>query len=193
MTMDRSAGWEAIAERFMAVRSDMGTAPVRSWAARCLSPGAAILDIGCGSGVPIAAALAADGHALWGVDASPSLLAAFRRNLPGMPAACEPAEDSDFFGRRFPGAIAIGLLFLLDAGVQRALLARVAGALEPGGQFLFSAPCERCEWIDTLTGRPSRSLGIAAYAEALDRVGLQLVATEDDAGGNAYHAAVRVR
>ena len=35
-----------------------------------------------------------EGFPIWGVDASPSLIAAFHRNLPGMPTVCEPAEGS---------------------------------------------------------------------------------------------------
>lgn len=109
----------------MAVRSDVGTALVRSWARKCLPPSAAVLDIGCGSGVPIARALVSDGFTVWGIDASPSLVAAYRRNLPGMTAACEPAQDSSFFDRSFIGVISIGLVFLLDAPDQRKLLVNV--------------------------------------------------------------------
>lgn len=93
MTLDPSAGWEAVAERFMALRSSAGAALVRSWARAHLPAGAAI-DLGCGSGVPIARGLADDGFPIWGIDASPTLLAAFRRHLPGRPAACEAAQDS---------------------------------------------------------------------------------------------------
>jgi 2-polyprenyl-3-methyl-5-hydroxy-6-metoxy-1,4-benzoquinol methylase len=59
-----------VATSFVAVRSRIGAATVRSWA-RSLPPGAAILDLGCGSGVPIAQALLADGFDVHGVDASP--------------------------------------------------------------------------------------------------------------------------
>lgn len=86
MTNDPLAGWDAVAGRFMAVRSAIGADLVRSWRIRCLSPRAAILDIGCGSGVPIARALANEGFTVYGIDAAPALVAAFRRHLPGMPA-----------------------------------------------------------------------------------------------------------
>jgi 2-polyprenyl-3-methyl-5-hydroxy-6-metoxy-1,4-benzoquinol methylase len=90
MTTDHSAGWDAVAERFMAIRSEIGVTLVRSWARDSLPSSAAILDIGCGSGVPIAQALVDDGFSVWGIDASPSLISAYRRQLPDMPAACEP-------------------------------------------------------------------------------------------------------
>lgn len=191
MTDDRSTGWDAVADRFQAIRSAAGTTLVRTWARDRLPAGASILDLGCGSGVPIARALAGDGFSMWGVDASPSLIAAYRRNLPGMPAAREPVQDSDLFGRTFAGAIAIGLIFLLDGHEQRALLDKVAGVLEPAGRFLFTAPVDPCEWPDTLTGRPSMSLGMDAYAEHLAGIGLELVHHGLDEGGNSYHEAAR--
>lgn len=187
---DPSHGWEAVADRFAAIRSDVGTDVVRRWA-EDLPPGGSVVDIGCGSGRPIAVALADAGFAVSGIDPSPTLLAAFRRTLPGAPAACETAEDSGYFGRRFEGAVAVGLLFLLPPDRQAAVIGRVAQALRPGGRFLFSAPRIACRWTDTLTGRPSQSLGEAEYRVLLDAAGLRLTHGYDDSGGNHYFAAVR--
>ncbi len=118
-----------------------------------LPPSTAILDLGCGSGMPIARALVDEGFSVWGIDASPSLLAAYRAHFPEMPALCEPVQGSELFGRRFAGVVAIGLIFLLAEPDQDRLLEKVAKVLEPGGRFLFSAPHQRCEWRDSLTGR----------------------------------------
>lgn len=184
---DPSNGYEAAAEEFMARRgaSRIGVSTVRDWA-RSLPPGAPILDLGCGDGRPIAEALLGDGFELYGVDASPTLTAAFRRRFPDAHVACERVEGSPFFRRTFDGVIAIGLLFLLPADVQRDLIRRVARALNRGGSFLFTAPAEACEWTDVLTGRRSRSLGIAEYRTILEDAGLALVGERVDEGGNHY-------
>ena len=187
---DRSGGWEDVAARFIALRSRVGVATVRAWA-RSLSPGAAVLDLGCGSGVPISEALLNDGFAVHGVDASPSLVAAFRQRFPRAPVACESAEESELFGRSFDGVVAVGLVFLLPAPTQGRLIGRVASALRPAGRFLFTAPEQECSWVDALTGRPSMSLGAEAYREALTAVGLALVDTYVDEGENHYFSAVR--
>ncbi|MDZ7283097.1 class I SAM-dependent methyltransferase [Sphingomonas sanguinis] len=191
MTTDQSTGWEAVSDQFVAIRSQVGTALVRSWAKDRLPRSAAILDIGCGSGVPIAQWLVNDGFSVWGVDASPSLISAYRQNLPDMPAVCEAAQNSSFFDRTFVGVVSIGLIFLLGKGDQRKLLNSVANVLEPGGQFLFSAPREVCRWKDTLTGRASMSLGADAYAAHLTSVGLRLDDCRSDEGGNNYYEAVK--
>lgn len=185
---DPSNGWEAVADRFAAMRSDVGADIVRRWST-CLPPGGSVIDIGCGTGDPIARTLADAGFAVSGIDPSPTLLATFRRTLPHAPAACEAAEDSSYFGQRFDGAVAIGLLFLLPADTQRAMIARVAAALRPEGHFLFSAPRIACSWHDTLTGRRSQSLGEEAYRTLLARHGLHLMAGITDAGGNHYFTA----
>ncbi len=53
MNDDPSNGYEAVAARFMKLRgqSRIGLDVVMEWA-RALSPGAAILDLGCESGAP---------------------------------------------------------------------------------------------------------------------------------------------
>lgn len=191
MASDRSEGWDEIAERFMAARSDVGAALVRSWARDRLPPSSAIVDVGCGSGVPIARALIEGGFTVAGIDASPRLIAAFARRFPDAQHACEAAQDSRFFDRSFDAAVAIGLLFLLSVEDQRAVIAGVAKALRPGGHFLFSAPREVCEWPDTLTGRRSLSLGEAGYARLLEESGLRLVGRYADEGANNYFEALK--
>ncbi len=61
----------------------------RGWIERfadLLAPSASVLDVGCGSGMPIARYLADQGHPVTGVDSSPEMIALFRPNLPGAPA-----------------------------------------------------------------------------------------------------------
>ena len=187
---DPSNGYEAVASEFVKRRklSSIGVATVRTWA-RALPSGASILDLGCGHGVPVSMALLNDGFVIYGVDASPSLTAAFRRQFPHAHVACEAVEDSRFFGRTFDGIIAVGLIFLLPAEVQRDLIRKVALALNSGGRFLFTCPARSCTWMDVLTGRQSLSLGIEEYNAVLSGVGLTPVAEYVDEGDNHYYGA----
>lgn len=189
MSEDTSAGWDAVADRFAALRSDIGVDIVGRWA-QALPPGGTVLDIGCGTGLPIARCLADRGLQLFGIDPSPRMVAAFRAYLPDAAVACEGAEASGFFGRRFDGAVAIGVLFLLPEAAQAEVIARVGRALRPGGRFLFSAPRACCTWTDSLTGRPSRSLGEARYHALFARAGLAPIGSQVDRGDNHYFEAV---
>lgn len=189
---DPSNGWEAVAREFIASRplSTVGVAEVRTWA-RSLPSGAAVLDLGCGCGAPISQVLIQEGFSVYGVDASPSMVEAFRRRFPGAHLACEPVETSSFFSRNFDAALAWGLMFLLPEPGQRDLIRRVARALGPGGRFLFTAPAQVCAWPDSSTGRPSLSLGADAYRAELAEAGLVLVGEQVDDNDNHYYSAVR--
>lgn len=191
MNHDRSEGWDGIADAFVAARSAIGTALVRDWVRAHLPPHATVVDIGCGSGVPITQVLVEHGLGVFAIDASPALLAQFRQRFPGVPYACEAAQDSAFFRRRFDAAVAIGLIFLLSEADQARLIARVRTALRPGGRFLFTAPSQACAWPDLLTGRQSRSLGLLAYQQLLQANGLRLLGCERDEGNNHYYDAIR--
>ncbi|SHM74013.1 Methyltransferase domain-containing protein [Sphingobium sp. YR657] len=189
MAVDRSEGYEGVADEFIAARSDIDASFVRSWAREELAPRSTIVDVACGSGVPIAQALIEDGFIIFGIDASPSLLAALRLRFPDVQVACEAVQDSVFFRRAFDAAVAIGLLFLLFPEDQRRVFYQVANALRPGGRFLFTAPRQACEWRDVLTGRQSRSLGEAEYRRLVEASGLQLVGCHERE--NFFYDAVK--
>lgn len=145
---DRSSGYERVATEFLEGRgrapsTAIGTTRVREWA-RTLPRGAAVIDMGCGTGLPITKVLVTEGLNVYAVDAAPSFVEAFRRNLPGIPVACESVEDSPFFGRTFDAVIAWGLMFLLPPDGQRRLIQRMADV--PGGRLLFTSEVGPLVW-----------------------------------------------
>src|SRR3954462_4923429 len=120
---DKSNGYEDIAEAFTRVRTvSIGPNVVRKWA-KGLRPGASVLDLGCGNGVPISEVLIQEGFAVHGVDASATLGAKFRERFPNATVECASVEDSAFFHRRFDAVVAWGLMFLLSPETQRNLIA----------------------------------------------------------------------
>lgn len=111
-----------------------------------LKPGAAVLDVPCGTG-RLALALAARGCAVTGVDASAECLAAARKAARGaarrIKAAGAPPpawHAGDMRALPWPGAFDGAFCFgnsfgYLDRAGTAAFLAAVAGALRPGGRF----------------------------------------------------------
>lgn len=195
---DKSRGYEAIASHYIVGRGSnykgrgIGATEVAEWS-RSLSKDASVLDLGCGTGLPISQVLIERGFQLFGVDASASMVAAFRTNFPDVPVDCAAAEDSTFFGRTFDGVVSWGLLFLLDEATQRLLIGKVARALKPGGRFLFTSPREICTWNDGMTDQPSLSLGFDAYKSALEGEGLVLTSTLLSTGDNFYYFAEKAK
>ncbi|GCE29825.1 putative methyltransferase [Dictyobacter alpinus] len=188
--MDRSNGYERVAAEFLARRGSgrltgVGANVVRKWA-QTLPCRAAVLDLGCGPGFPITEILVAEGLTVFGVDAAPSFVQAFRRNLPNIPVVCEAVQDSHFFHRTFDGVLAWGLMFLLSPKDQRHLIRRISDILVPGGHLLFTSPSEPLIWNDVMTGLESRSLGAEEYRKLLSTVGLSVTSEYEDEGQNHY-------
>jgi 2-polyprenyl-3-methyl-5-hydroxy-6-metoxy-1,4-benzoquinol methylase len=81
MMSNKSNGYEEVASAFIAGRgrnsSGVGASVVAEWS-QMLPGRATILDLGCGPGIPISQTLIERGFNVYGVDASPAMVAAFR-------------------------------------------------------------------------------------------------------------------
>ncbi len=181
---------ELLARRGSGRSTGVGVNAVRKWA-RTLPPGATAIDLGCGPGFPITEVLVAEGLDVFGIDAAPSFVQAFRRNLPNTTVACEPVQESRFFDRTFDAVLAWGLMFLLSPEDQQRLIQRIAEILVPGGRLLFTSPAEPVVWNDAMTGLESRSLGAEEYRRQLSAVGLSVSSEYEDEGQNHYFDAFK--
>jgi SAM-dependent methyltransferase len=159
----------------------------RAWIDRfaaLLDPGARVLDIGCGSGQPVAAHLAGQGHPVAGIDSSPEMIALFRANLPDQ--AAEVADMRSLsLDRRFGGLIAWDSFFHLAHGQQRQMFPVFRDHARPGAPLLFTSGPAFGEAIGTLQGEPlyHASLGPGEYRLLLGRHGFDVVAhTAEDPG-----------
>ena len=185
MLQDKSNGYEQVAGRFMSSRNPRtGAAIIREWSRRIASfydsrprlrPWSADF-----------ATLIEEGFTVFGVDASRTLIEAFRKRFPNAFAECAGVEDSELFQRTFDGVVACGLMFLMPEDTQSLVIHKVVRALNPNGRFLFTSPKEIVKWRDALTDRESLSLGAKRYHEILDAEGLAVVGERSDEGGNYY-------
>lgn len=186
---DLSSGYDNHAETFIRIRSpEVGVSRVREWA-RSLPTGARILEIGCGSGIPITRVLIDEGLDVSAVDASPKMVSAFKKNFPDIPVICEAAERLKGFDQPFDGAIAWGLMFLLTPEAQKTVIWNIGNSLNKGGRFLFTSPEKALTWNDSVTDQESASLGAAEYENLLSLAGFDLTAEYEDEGENHYYDA----
>jgi len=181
---------EFIARRGSCRAAGVGVNEVRNWA-RTLPTGVAVVDLGCGPGFPITEILVVEGLNVFAVDAAPSFVEAFRKNLPDIPVACEAVQDSKFFDRTFDGVLAWGLMFLLSADDQRRLIRKFAEVLVLGGRLLFTSTAKPQVWSDAMTELESCSLGAEEYRRLLSAAGLSLTDEYEDIGENHYFDALK--
>ncbi len=161
------------------------------WIARFLSmvaPGARVLDIGCGSGVPIAGDILAAGYAVTGIDSSPNLIAIYQERFPGAQWAVADMRALDL-GERFAGLIAWHSLFHLNPDDQTGMFGIFAAHAAPGAALIFTSGPRHGETVGCWQGERlyHASLDPGAYKALLAEHGFTLLAhaEEDPACGGA--------
>jgi len=98
-----------------------------------LAPGAAVLDVGCGCGVPIALSLVRRGFAVTGVDISAGQIVRARANVPEAEFLHGDIMRQAFAPAHFDAVVMVYTLFHLPREEQPALLGRLHGWLKPKG------------------------------------------------------------
>lgn len=106
-----------------------------------LSPGARILDIGCGAGVPIAQTLSQH-FQITGVDISAEQIRRAQINVPTGTFIHRDIMSIDFPPARFDAVVAYYSIFHLPREEQPELLRRIHGWLKPGGYLLATLTSE---------------------------------------------------
>ena len=102
---------------------------------RRVAPGASVLDLGCGCGIPVALRLARR-YAVTGVDLSPVQVARARELVPGATFICEDMSALTYPAASFGAIVCLYALIHLPLAEQPAMLRSIATWLRPGGVFL---------------------------------------------------------
>ena len=130
-------GYDRIAERYLASKDaeDPTTLAALDELARELSPGAAVLDLGCGAGVPATRRLA-QRFAVTGVDLSTRQLELARQHVPAANFLKADMTDLSFAPEAFAAVVAFHSIIHLPRAEHPALLGKIRRWLKPGGVFL---------------------------------------------------------
>jgi SAM-dependent methyltransferase len=159
--------------------------------------GATVLDLGCGSGSPVAAFLAKRGCHVTGVDASPTLISLCRERLPAhewLVADMRLLELS----RKFHCILAWDSFFHLAPDDQRRMFGVFARHAASSAVLMFNTGPADGEVVGSYRGDPlyHASLSPDEYAALLGCIGFEVVAhvAEDwQAGGGRTAWLAKVR
>jgi len=133
-------GYNAIAERYFEWSDARPSATRRRWLARALDlipPGAVVLDLGCGGGVPMTRALAV-GRNVTGVDISARQIELARAAVPEAMFIQADMTTLDVRPESLDVVVAFYSLTHVPRADLPALLAAIHGWLKPGGVFIAS-------------------------------------------------------
>ena len=125
------------------------------WLARlaAAAPGPNVLDLGCGSGAPLATWLEAAGMRVTGVDGAAAMCALFKRSLPER--ECHHADMRELdLGADFDAILAWNSFFHLSASDQRDMFSVFAAHAAPGAVLLFTSGPAAGEAIGAVAGQP---------------------------------------
>lgn len=167
---------------------------------RRVPAGGTVLDVGCGSGVPVARALAAASYRVIGIDISEVQVRRARERVPQADFIHADATAASFDAASFDAVVSLYALIHIPQAEQPPLLRKIAGWLCLGGCFV--AVTGHGEW----TGAEEDWLGGGApmwwsHADAatnrkwIEQAGLTVEREEflpEGDGGHALFWAVRL-
>ncbi|HRK06033.1 MAG TPA: class I SAM-dependent methyltransferase [Chlorobiota bacterium] len=155
---------------------------------------AMVLDIGCGTGIPITRALTERFQNVYAVDSSVEMVKRFRENLPDVPVTCTSIDGFDFFGTTFDVIVAWGIIFHLPFDVQERVLPAIVQHMRPGGRCIFTSARMRNHHVsDAMNGVevPYYSLGYGEYSKLFIAHGAIVERMYDDVYGNTHYVVTR--
>ena len=132
-------GYDLIAEQYLAQAREPRPHPRHEWLSLLLErlgPAGAVLDLGCGAGVPTGAAIVSAGHRLVGIDISPRQVELARKEVPAGNFVVADATETTFEGSSFDAVVALYCISHMPRDRHAALFASIHDWLKPDGWFL---------------------------------------------------------
>lgn len=162
-----------------------------------LAPGARVLDLGCGCGVPASRQLVARGCEVLGVDISDEQVRRARDLVPE--GRFERADITDWKTEpaSLDAIVAFYSLIHVPREQLRALVPRLASWLRPGGQLVATMGCVDWTGVEDYLGSPMfwDTPDLDTTVRWLDAAGFEIVehffVPEDDTGHELVHARLR--
>jgi SAM-dependent methyltransferase len=161
--------------------------------------GSAVLDLGCGCGIPVARRLA-QRYAVTGVDLSPVQVTRARELVPNATFACADMTTTQFPDESFGAITCLFALIHLPLAEQPALLRNIRRWLSPGGLFFATVGSQawtglQKDWLGIRGGDMWWSHADAeTYRRWLTEAGLRIELESfvpEGAGGHTFMLATR--
>lgn len=146
-----------------------------------LAPGANVLELGCGAGVPCTQALIEHGINVTAVDISSAQIAFARQHIPQARIIHSDMMSLSFEPKSFDAVVGFYSIFHLPKEEQGVMIGRLRGWLRDGGSFLCNlAPDEGDLLMEDWLGAKMfwSGLGVEGNRDMFKKEGLKIVKDE---------------
>lgn len=133
------AGYDRVSYAYRPAQDDNPFAEYTDWLRKLvalLPPAAAVLDLGCGCGVPVAQLLVGYKLSVTGVDLSPVQVERAQALLPEAQFLCADMTDVAFPRHTFEAVVSFYALIHVPVAEQPAVFATIHHWLKPSGYFM---------------------------------------------------------
>lgn len=153
---------------------------------KSLAAGSTIVDLGCGTGLPLVKKMQQMKMNVIGVDSSILMIESFKTNFPNTEVVHSRLQDYVFPKTKVNGVLCWGCLFHLIPNDQIEVLTNVFNSVVCGGKFLFTSAKQKDSTTSEMNGTSFKyySLGSAKYIELANNACWKLIHESEDAGNN---------
>jgi 2-polyprenyl-3-methyl-5-hydroxy-6-metoxy-1,4-benzoquinol methylase len=192
--LNNRTSYNKIAKQWSDIRKDSFVSQLVVDFANKLTPNGHVLDIGCGSGLPLTKYICEKGFRVTGIDAAEEMITI---------AKSSSIERADFIvgdfldfiaNEKFDAILAWDSLWHFPKTKQSSLYAKIGSLLHTNGYFLFTHGNIDGEHIDTMMGEQFYYSSIAEQDihKQLTKNGLEVVYSHQDFIENNSHRALVV-
>ena len=178
-------GYDTIAPRYVLVRDQFKNDQYLEKLDALLKPGSAILDLGCGAGMPIDKFLVDRGHQVTGIDFSSKMIDLAKRHVPEAKYLVRDISELKRGEFRVDAVVSFYAIIHIPKENHRELFTRINSFLPGGGLILVTLGKEENEEIGDYHGVEMywSHYGPEQSREIIEEAGFEVIIDEIDAGG----------
>ncbi len=185
--------YEKVAKDYVSKRDQFKSLKYLERFSQLVKQGGAILDVGCGAGLPVDRFLIKKGFSVNGLDISPKMVKLAKRNVPQAFFEVKDMSELNKGEYRVDGIVSFYAIFHIGREQHQDLLKKFASFMPNGGPILVTMGAE--EWEGTEENFHGEKMFWSFYGKEknrklLENAGFKILSDEIDTSGNERHQII---